>query len=196
MAYATLIQLKALLADLDGSEDALLADILDRSSQAIDRLCERTFTSTQNVVRVYDGDWLPRLYLRDDFVTITQVRVRATTQEAWRVVPLADIVLEPASRRPGHPAHWIEIVSFPTGPDFVFPRGKQTVEVTGTTGWAAVPVEVTEVCLELAVRVWRARGAGSSELGVSGIDQVITTKALPAFGYQIIQRLTRNTVFA
>jgi hypothetical protein len=203
VSYATLANFKEYVDDpkvaTGVTYDGVIQNILDRCDEFIDLRTERSFRST-NLVRTYDGDWKPRLFLRADFIAITQVRVRMNNQEAWRIVPLTDIVMQPVTRRTGRPIRWIELVDFPSGPDFVFPRGLQTVEVTGAEGYAAVaPKILVEFELEMAVRVWRARGVGFSDvvgLSTDQIDNLIVTKAIPALGYDIIKRLAAPAVFA
>ncbi len=67
-----------------------------------------------------------------------------------------------------------------------FSPGKNTIKITGKFGWnttssTGVPDDIKEATIEIAVRMYRSRAAGFSD--VVGIDQMGTavfTKALPS----------------
>lgn len=201
MDYCTTAQVHDYLPDLDATDDPVIAKVITRSSAAVDRICERTFDNVAGVVEIFDGrgfgSGYPRFFPNRDIVAVTQLRLRDTMQGAWRVVPPGDVLLEPNDRRAGWPGYWIALADFASGPDTVFPRGVRTIELTYTRGWPAVLSDVEEATLEIAVRVFKARGAGFADItGVEGIDTAITTKALPALGNEFLKHLKRKQVFA
>lgn len=205
--YATKEQLKEYLKASQlaqgGTINALLDTILIRCSRAIDTLCDRGddgFLSAAATV-LFDGRNTKKLFPQRPIQSLTAIDVKlgGTIDTTWTSVPLTDLFLEPADRRTGAPALWIELADFPTGAVFVFPKGKRTVRVNATWDYPAIPTVVEEVTLELAVRVFQARGAGFSDIvGVASdeVDQIIVTKAIPALGKEILKKLTREPVFA
>lgn len=61
--------------------------------------------------------------------------------------------------------------------------------VAGTFGYAAVPDDIVEACLEIAVRLWRGRSSGFSDVvGVEGGGAVGYEKAFPAMVRHTIGR--------
>lgn len=68
-------------------------------------------------------------------------------------------------------------------------------EVSATFGYASVPPDIKEACLEIAVRMWRAKDAGFSDVvGVEGSGAVGYNGALPNMVKRILDRYreTRN----
>ncbi len=61
--------------------------------------------------------------------------------------------------------------------------------VAGTFGYAAIPDDIVEACLEVAARIWRGRSSGFSDvIGVEGGGAVGYEKAFPAMVRHIIGR--------
>jgi hypothetical protein len=195
--YATLAQLKEILGDLGTDQDVLLQKVLDRTKVMIDGIAKRSFDIQSGVTKLFDGTGSRNLFIKQDLVTLTQVRVRDTTQSAWRIVPLADVLLEPVDRRAGWPAQWVKLPRYSSGPDTLWPIGDRTAELTGDWNWAAVPLVVVEISLEGANRLWRARGNGWSDETLptaNAIDQVLISKAFPAYAREQLMHLTRESL--
>lgn len=197
-SYATLAELKEHLPDLGDGQDALLQKFLDRAEADIERECQRVFTSSA-ATRLFDGSGSNRLMV-PDLVSVTTLRVKSSTGAAFVNVAAADYFLEPAIREPGWPAQWIEISDVPSGGVRAFGRGKRTAEVTGSWGFAAVPLVIKEVAIELGIRLFRLKGRGGSDEGggeVGGLQPAgAGVRALPADLARRVTNYRRVSVFA
>lgn len=206
--YCTRAQVLLHLPDVDATDYAFIDDIITAGAQVIDTIAKRGFDKRVAVTRLYDGraSWdgaiaplrgSRKLFLKDDLVTLTQLRVRDTAQSAWRVVPLADVLLEPGWRRAEQPARYLKLVDFPSGPDGAFPSGDRTIEVTGDWGRNAIPKAIELLNRDIAVRTYKSRANGMSDaVGVEGIESFITTKIITGLDREIVLRHTRESVFA
>lgn len=202
MAYAELGDFKQYVIDPKVTSepsdfDDTLEAILERSSALVDLYCRRPgpdgFRAIGSEPRTFDGDGTQRLAV-GQIRSTTLLRVRRPGLD-WEEVE--DYVLRPASSRlpQGHPHRSLEL----TGVADVFPAGHDTVEVTGLWGWAAVPADVVQATLTIAVRIWRARGAGFSDvIGISAEpgDQLTFVKALTAETRMILDRYRPKMAFA
>lgn len=146
--------------------------------------------------------WMPNL----DIVSITTLQLAVGTNDAansiYTTIDSRDYFLEPTDRRDGWPALWIEMSDSPVGTYSTatfswFSPGKNTIKVTGKFGWnttssTGVPDDIKECTIELAVRLWRARDAGYSD--VVGIDQMgtaVVSRAIPASVRMILDNYRR-----
>lgn len=159
--YCDLDDVKATaLVDIGTNDDGLITVLCDYATALINQVSHRTFAATDtDTVKVFDGDGTRRLFLPlgHEVAALTQVRLRDNAQGAWRTATLGDVVLMPAPRRDGEPARWLEFADVCAGNDTVFPKGTQTVEATGTFGYAAVPTGVQSTAVQLVVAMYRAK---------------------------------------
>ena len=191
-SYATLAEAKAYLGDLGTEYDAVLTTILERSSRIIDRICNRRFDSVTEL-RVVDGTGTRRVFV-PDLAAITALRLRAEGDAVWTSIAATGYALGPRAGRPERPALWIDLL--PDAPLTAFPRRYGTVEITGTWGWLAVPTDITEATIELAIQMWRSRGAGPEDIGIDAMTQQVAPRALPSLAHRIAQYAARPALFA
>lgn len=181
--YTTKDEIKEYIEQLAGTTtyDTLLDKICTRVSRAIDSYTGRRFyvpAADETYLRDGTGS---RVLFFDLAAAPTSVRVRNGMQDAWRTVPVADVLLQPDDRRDGWPAEWIEITEDPSGSEPVFPKGSRTVEIVGKRGFTTTPVEISQYAVELAVRAWRARSQGFGDvIGVDELGTVQIARAMPA----------------
>lgn len=205
--YATRDELKDYLKDSQlaqgASVNALLDTILTRASRIVDEICGKQdfgFESVTATTRTFDGRGTKKLFVPDlQSITTLECKLDGTQGTVWTAVPSADRFLEPHTRPSGHPARWVELADQISGSVFTYPQGKGTVRITGTWGWAAVPNEVTEATLEIAVRIFRARAAGFGDvvgMATDAGDQIVITKSLAALTHTILKDYARKAAFA
>jgi hypothetical protein len=166
---------------IEPATDDVLQAVLDRATQVLDTAIGYSFTLSASASQVVYGDGtaylvptacltvsgvtaptgydIPDYVLRDGMLILTD--------SAGVLVPEAY-----AGRSPV-PA-WREGVPY---------------TVAGTFGYAAVPDDIVEACLEVAARIWRGRSSGFSDvIGVEGGGAVGYEKAFPAMVRHTIGR--------
>lgn len=76
-----------------------------------------------------------------------------------------------------------------------FPRGRSNVRVTYTAGYAAVPADVAQACIEIVVSAYRRGGRGpdlkSQTIGPSSESHSWAQDAIPAAAKLILDRYQR-----
>lgn len=174
-AYATTAALKTRMAFPDSADDTLLGLICDQLNayiegpQAIGRIIAPIASDTY----LFDGDGGNVLRYPKGIRAVTLLEVKfATNVNTFNTIPVTDYKLRPGpmTLTPGWPYNRIEMVDIPLGGIGYFPRGYDTVRVTMTTGFAAIPDDVTEVALVAAARAWHAVQAGQQD--IVGTDEM------------------------
>jgi hypothetical protein len=167
--YCSLAQVKSALRIQDSVDDSLLEMAIESGSRAIDGYTNRSFSATGSAVRIF----VPNDYLVvdiDDLITLTQLRTKSDDDSTFDTVWTADdYQLEPLNGRvDGLPTSYTNIRAVG---DYLFSQweGEATVEVTGTWGWASVPVAVTQACVIQSSRIYKRL---DSPLGVAGISDI------------------------
>jgi len=188
MNYVTLPQIHSRLPDLGTDHDTILAELIVQASSVVDTLTHRPdgFGMTA-AVRLFDGSGTNKQRV-GDIVSVSLLRVRSGTTGTWTTLASTDYRLRPSS--PMQPARWLEIVDGASGPGY-FVDGYDTVEVTGTWGWPAVPKAIEVATAEITVQNWRSRGAGVDQFGISEIQQPGVPRALPALAYHLLRPFTK-----
>jgi hypothetical protein len=160
---------KSALRIQDSVDDSLLEMAIESGSRAIDGYTNRSFSATGSAVRIF----VPNDYLVvdiDDLITLTQLRTKSDDDSTFDTVWTADdYQLEPLNGRvDGLPTSYTNIRAVG---DYLFSQweGEATVEVTGTWGWASVPVAVTQACVIQSSRIYKRL---DSPLGVAGISDI------------------------
>lgn len=116
------------------------------------------------------------------WASVAQVRAGFYTGASLSLIPAYDWFLRPndAEREPGWPYTELWMTDIPTSdnPVPLFQSSVQNgragffanIELVGQPGWAAVPDDVAEVALNIAVALYRARGAGGADSFTIGED--------------------------
>ena len=194
--YATLDEIKARLPDLGTEYDAVLNSLKAQASRDIERLTGQFFEPVSATTKTFDGSGTRTLMLpwQWPLVSVTTLKVRTGGEGTAQVtVAAGDFYLEPAGRPAGDPARWIELGAGLTSGVRIFTAGKGTVEIAGTWGRSAIPADITDLCIELTIQLFRQRGQGPSNFGsavdgeLDALPRGLTPRALAilkAHGYQ------------
>ena len=177
--YATLADLKAALRLTDNVDDSLLEKAIESASRRIDGYCGRWFYKTSSTaVNIYPIN--EYLVAFPDDVSSTSLTIKIDTNAdgtyATTLTQGVDYILEPtdAALR-GYPYTHARMVGGQTFPLEVTPSFP-TVQVTALWGWDAVPADVNQACVLLAMRQFARLNAA---LGVVGFaDMAITVRAV------------------
>lgn len=165
--YLTLAEVKDQLIDKGTEDDPWIGRLITRASRKIDGLTGRFFYISSAVTRLFDGSG-QRSIVVPDLVSVSLLRVKiGGTAGAFTTIPSTQFFLQPADRRPDRPATALELSDMSTAA-WHFDPGFRTVEVTGDWGWAAIPDDIKEVCMEMVVRSFRNRASGDSD--APGLD--------------------------
>lgn len=170
-SYATLAGLKLRLFN-DGTtataNDTVLSSICDQVNAYIEgpEACGRVIAPVTSAAYLFDGDGSRVLRYDKGIRAVSLLEVAQMTNGAYQTVPSTDYRVRPATqnRAPGWPGGRIEMVDIPAGSMGYFPFGYDTVRVTMTTGWDAIPDDVTDVALTAATRAWTSVQAGQSDI--------------------------------
>lgn len=199
MSYATVADMRDYLDQLPASvaTDAKLQDILDRATAIIDTDLGFAFGTTSTTTATVYGDGTD--YLQPPrFVAGSVTAVTAPTgytapsyveQDGWLVVTRGGRIGTP---RAGalytyDPIYEVSVPSagWLTGLPYT---------VAATYGYASVPADIVECCLEIAVRIYKAKDAGFSDVvGVDGSGAVGYSGALPNLVKRILDRYREGT---
>lgn len=161
-SYATTSALKAMIGTTDSDDDAVLGLICDRVNAYIEFTTKRVIAPVSSATFLLDGDGLSSLYFPRGIRAITALSVASATGGTRDLLAATDYYLRPLAqdRIPGWPAMYVVLSDKVTGSHSVFGKGRETVSMTATTGWAAIPDEITELALAIAQRAWNNRAAG------------------------------------
>ena len=155
------------------SQDGVISDLITVASDLIIRYCQREFapnggsTPSARFYR-YDGNGVLTL-APDDARSVTQVRIDTDTTSPTTLTADTDYKLWPTRARDGVYTH-LHLYGFTTAPAVTSAAPSyREVEVTGTWGWASVPVAVERACiiltLELLSRTSSFRAGDFDDLG-------------------------------
>lgn len=175
--YCTLAELKAACRITDNSDDTLLENCVESASRRIDGFCNRFFyqQSATTVLR-----YAANLYFVTvpDLVSVTQLATDDAGDGAFSTVwQSTDYQLEPLDRGlQSRPATAIRAVAGKTFPLFSVPR-RPGIRIVGTFGWSAIPDDIRDACVILAMRHF---ARFNSPLGVAGFGEMgaVTVRAV------------------
>lgn len=177
--YCTLQDVKSALRLTDNVDDGLLEKAVESASRRIDGYCGRFFYKTASTaINLYPiNEYLLRMPedLANATVTI-KIDTNANGTYATTLTQGVDYILEPtdASLR-GYPYVHARMVGGATFPLFTVPSFP-TCQVTGFWGWNAVPADVSQACVLLAMRQFARLNAA---LGVVGFaDMALQVRAV------------------
>ena len=174
--YCTLAEVKAALRISDSVDDTLLENAIEGASRRIDGYCGRFFYQQAATVRFFPVHEFKCAIpdLASSTLTLsTDSSGDGTFSTVWtagqyQLEPL-DVALE------GRPYRSIVAVGSETFPLYTTPS-LASVRVQGTWGWPAVPDDVREACVLLAIRGFARYNAA---LGVVGFaDMAIQVRSV------------------
>lgn len=173
--YCTLNEIKAAARITDSVDDTLLELSVESASRQIDRACDRIFYNAGSATRVFlPTD--PYATEIDDLVSLTTLKTSSAADQNFDVTWTAtDYELHPLNGKVGG-AYWPYTDIKAIG-DYLFPvwttnttnSNEATVQVTGVWGWTAVPVDIKQATILLAMRQFKRY---DSPLGVAGFGDI------------------------
>ena len=171
-AYATASAIKTRLNITDTTDDATIGTVCDQVNQYIESKTRRVLAPIASAVYTFDGDGSTCLRYPKGIRAVSLLECQQFTGAGYLTVDSSQYFLRPgpAESLPGWPYTRIEFTDYPTGTFAYFPKGYDTVRVTMTTGWAAIPDDITELALTAATRAWHAVQAGQTD--IVGTDEM------------------------
>ncbi len=166
--YASLLQIKSAIGISDGIDDPMLEMAIESASRQIDSYTERYFYNAGTATKIFAplDEWVCPT---EDFITLTQVQT-SEDGESWDTTwTTDDWQAEPLNGRAGGLV--TSYTQIRAVEDYLFPyrQGEATVRLTGTWGWSAVPIAITQATVILASRIFKRLdsplGIISGELG-------------------------------
>jgi len=168
-SYATLAEVKAALRITDTIDDSLLEMATESASRLIDGYANRSFYNAGTATRYFvaDNDFLTNI---DDAITITQVATDSSADGTYDIIwQPTDYQLEPLNGRVDgleRPYDAIRAIG-----DYTFPiwGSEGLVKVTGTWGFASIPIAVRQAAIIQASRIFKRL---DSPLGIAGFGDL------------------------
>lgn len=181
----TLSDVKAWANIQTTANDAVLTRLITAASQAIKTWLARPLLQ-DTYTQKYDGTGINRLTLRN--FPITAVSSLAVDGLTVPPAPAPNVGFgymfdEFGLYLVGGDNHWSTVPQTPNiWAGSYFPRGSQNVTVTYTAGYASVPVDVTQACIELVAFKYQQRnhvGVSSRTLTAGGESVVYQQAFMP-----------------
>lgn len=181
--YCTLAELQQWSNATATAAQSILERAIEAASRSIDQYCQRHFWQTAaGTIRTFPSPCdlrTLRLGEFNDLVTLTTLKTDeagdGTFETTWAASDYELLPLAPAAAPEARPYTMIRA----TGLGRWFPTPTTTgrsarVEVTGTWGWPAIPVDVTQACLILASRYYKRKESpdGVSNWGDLGVIRI------------------------
>jgi hypothetical protein len=166
--YATLIQLKSAIGIADGIDDPMLEMAIESASRQIDSYTERYFYNAGTAVKIFApiDNWVCPT---EDFITLTKVETSEDGESFDTEWEVEDWQAEPLNGRAGGLVTSFTQIRAVESYLFPYRQGEATVRLTGTWGWSAVPIAITQATIILASRIFKRLdsplGIISNELG-------------------------------
>ena len=153
-AYATASLLQGLIGGdqtFDAADTTLMGLLCDRVNAYIEDVTGRVLAPVASATFLLDGTGSDRLYFPRGIRAVSQLQIADATGGSYTTETSTNYFLRPAAheRVPGWPATWL-ILSNMSTQHRRFPMGYDTVRMTATTGWAAIPDEVINLALVVA----------------------------------------------
>lgn len=166
--YATLQQLKSAIGIADGFDDSALEMAIESASRQIDSYTERYFYNAGTATKIFApiDNWVCPT---EDFITLTKVETSEDGESYDTEWSADDWQAEPLNGRAGGLATSFTQIRAIDSYLFPYRQGEATVRLTGTWGWSAVPIAITQATIILASRIFKRLdsplGIISNELG-------------------------------
>jgi hypothetical protein len=166
--YCTLNQIKAAIGIADGIDDSLLEMAVESASRQIDSYTERYFYNAGTATKIFSpvDNWV---CATEDFISLTEVQT-SEDGESWDTTwSTEDWQAEPLNGRAGGIQSAYTQIRAVDSYLFPYREGEATVRLTGTWGWSAVPIAITQATVILGSRIFKRLdsplGIISGELG-------------------------------
>lgn len=170
-SYTTTARVKAKLfaaGVTDTADDTLIGVIVDGVNAFLEgpHGCRRVIAPIPSATYLLDGEGGRYLYVPMGIRAITALAIGDYTGDTRDTLAATDYFLRPSTqdRLPGWPALYVLLSDQPAGSHSVFPVGIETVSMTCTAGWAAIPDDLSGIADTTAVRAWHARQSGQADI--------------------------------
>ena len=166
--YASLLQIKSAIGISDGIDDPMLEMAIESASRQIDSYTERYFYNAGTATKIFAplDNWVCPT---EDFITLTQVQTSEDGESFDTTWGTEDWQAEPLNGRAGGLVTSYTQIRAVENYLFPYRQGEATVRLTGTWGWSAVPIAITQATVILASRIFKRLdsplGIISGELG-------------------------------
>jgi|SRR5579859_1092692 len=181
-------------------EQAVWTQFIHAASRGIDTICDRSFGPDGTATKYFDipRSDMTRFILpvwAGDFYNPTAIKV-ALVENAdpagtnWRtltgdgITPPSNYYLGPEnpdyigtndSPSATRPFYWIDLPSTPNPNDstnyaMTFTKGMRTLSITASWGFSVIPDQIKQICINIVVRMWNAKGVGFS--GTTGAPEI------------------------
>jgi hypothetical protein len=170
-AYATAALVKARLVAAgvtDTADDTLIGTICDQVNQFIEspQGTGRIIAPIGSATYLIDGTGWPKFHFPRGIRAISALTFADATggTKVSAGTSGADYFLRPSDqdRAPGWPAMWVYLSD--KHPRRYFAFGRDTISMTATCGWTAIPDDIIDVAVTTAVRAWHARQSGQADI--------------------------------
>lgn len=137
--------------------------------------------------RLFDGKGSHRLHVHEGILELAVVEIRSARNADWTVVDEDDYVLVAMYGRQGRPADHVDFLNRR------WPRGPETVRLTGTFGFETVPPAIRRATI-----AWARQGVSGSDTfsgGIVGPDELgrpVGPNRMPDLTYRVVERERRR----
>ena len=180
MAYATVAELKTYLGISGTADDALLSDLLDRATAAIEAYTGRSFSATTETRTYGVEDIDDNALLLDGWL----LSVTSVTDGSGDAIPSGGYILLPRN------AGRYYAVRLKSDYDWECTDEDDEVSIAGTWGWSASPpADIIHACIRLAAYYYRQKDAQTFDVTAFPEAGIITVpRGIPADVRQILDR--------
>lgn len=174
-AYTTRARIKARLSipTLTTDWDAQIDTVADAVNAFIESPagCGRVIAPISSATYLLDGDGSSWLYFPKGIRAISALSVGAYTGfTPLDAIAATDYYLRPLvqDRPPGWPAFYVVFSDRPAGTYRTFREGRETVSLTCTAGWAAIPDDLSEMADSVGSTMFHALEQGNQPIPNTG----------------------------
>lgn len=193
-SYATSALLKAQTDISDTADDTVLGYVCDRINQYIETKTRRPICPVGSATYLLDGDGCDRFRFDRGIRAVTDLSVGDVTGGTRITLASTDYFLRPLEhdRVPGFPATLVILSD--VGSRRSFPKGFATISMTATTGFAAIPDDITELALVAATRAWHALQSGQADIvGTDDMGRPLVSRFFSARDLETLRTYSTDT---
>lgn len=164
--------------------DAVLARLVTAASGFIADVTDRSFGAVLTVNEIRNGAGGTELFLYEaPVVSVTSLAV--------------DTFAIPAQASDGKPGYFMATLSTLALFGYEFTRGRRNVRVTYTAGYASVPFDVAQACIEIVIAAYRRSARGpdvvSENIPTSGANFSFSQKDMSPFASTVLEKYRKVT---
>lgn len=158
-----LADVKTYLGITDTNTDAVLTDLVSKASAMVEAFCNRTFGQA-SYTETLNGNGRAQLCLKNTPIT-------AVASVAINDAPVSAAV---GATGTGYVFDKLSVYLRPGGYPCTFSKGVQNVTIAYTAGYAAIPLDVAQACIELVAHKFAKRSRIDKASETLGTQQTIS----------------------